>query len=254
VGSDGRWADAILAGASRALSAAACAPLLGATDRIGATIRAAISATRGVVHCNTNLGIVLLAAPLCRAAALDVDLRRGLGRVLGALDRDDAVEAYAAIRLASPGGLGRSAQHDVRGEPEVSLRDAMAEAAPRDAIARQYVTGFEDVFARGMPLWRDGLALFGDESIATTRVYIGFVADLIDSHLVRRHGPAAAAAVQQRARGFDRGLRADPARLPHLDAALRKWDEELRAANMNPGTSADLTVASILAAKLMATV
>src|SRR5450432_2357064 len=81
-------------------SAAACAALLGATGRIGATIHAAIAATRRVVHCNTNLGIVLLAAPLCRAAVLDVDLRRGLRSALGSLDRDDAVEAYEIGRAS----------------------------------------------------------------------------------------------------------------------------------------------------------
>jgi triphosphoribosyl-dephospho-CoA synthase len=82
---------------------------------VGQRILEAIRRTRSVVASNTNLGIVLLSAPLAQAALMPPgpDLRRRLGRVLEELTVDDAEQAFAAIRLANPGGLGRSAQHDV---------------------------------------------------------------------------------------------------------------------------------------------
>ena len=50
-------------------SARASAPVLCAAGaRVGMRVWRAIEETHRVVHCNTNLGIVLLAAPLCRAA------------------------------------------------------------------------------------------------------------------------------------------------------------------------------------------
>src|SRR5947209_1116957 len=82
----------------------------------------------GVVATNTNLGIVLLLAPLT-AVPRDRDLRTGVAMVLSGLTVADSRSAYAAIRLANPGGLGRANVQDVADEPTVSFREAMALAA-----------------------------------------------------------------------------------------------------------------------------
>src|SRR5262249_3117274 len=124
-------------------SAAAVAPVLGEARRrrVGATILECVRATRRVVDTNSNLGIVLLLAPL--AAVPDgVGMRAGLAHVLDTFDVEDARLTYEAIRLASPGGLGSASEQDVRDEPTLTLRQAMALAADRDVIARQYVDGF----------------------------------------------------------------------------------------------------------------
>ena len=80
---------------------------------LGATIRLAVEATARWTRSNTNLGIVLLLAPLARAAVGwhritgRIDLRATrVRRVLDATTVDDARDVYAAIRLAAPGGLG----------------------------------------------------------------------------------------------------------------------------------------------------
>ena len=56
-------------------------------------------------------------------------LRARLAATLRALDLADARAAYAAIRLAGAGGLDERVEHDVRSEPTVGLREAMASAA-----------------------------------------------------------------------------------------------------------------------------
>src|SRR5438046_8408242 len=125
-------------------SAAAIGPALSlAGERsLGATIRAAVEATARWAPSNTNLGLVLLLAPLARAA-LRVppeggSLRSALAAALAESTVADAREAYAAIRRAGPGGLGRTREQDVAGTPTVTLREAMALAAERDAVAREY--------------------------------------------------------------------------------------------------------------------
>ena len=83
---------------------------------VGQRILRAIEATRAIVPFNTNLGIVLLCAPLAHAAwrpRASRILRARLRAVLAALDMNDAELAYGAIRIAEPGGLGRSERHDV---------------------------------------------------------------------------------------------------------------------------------------------
>src|SRR5882672_11116863 len=90
---------------------------------VGERILRAIEATRAVVPVNTNLGIVLLCAPLAHAATALADepsLHARLHAVLAGLDVYDAELAYRAIRMAGPGGLGRSDHHDVAQPPRVT--------------------------------------------------------------------------------------------------------------------------------------
>jgi triphosphoribosyl-dephospho-CoA synthase len=231
-------------------SAEACAPAL--TDpntRIGLRIFRAIEATRRVVASNTNLGIVLLAAPLARAAETGVGLRAGVERELAALDREDAVHAYAAIRLANPGGLGESPRHDVRAEPDLTLLEAMREAAPRDSIARQYSEDYRDIFELGVPAWRAGLTRLVAEEAATS-VFLQFLAAFPDSHIERKLDATAAQSIRVRGIELSRRLQ-EGGWSDSLEAELLEWDQALKRDRINPGTSADLTVASIFAAKLL---
>jgi triphosphoribosyl-dephospho-CoA synthase len=232
-------------------SARACAPDLCELEAsIGQRVLSAIRSTRRVVHCNTNLGIVLLAAPLCRAARFEGELREQLSAQLAGLDRDDAVQVYEAIRLARPGGLGTVDQHDVGRQPAVGLREAMAAAAARDSVARQYARDFGDVFDLGLAQWRWALARFGDESTAATAVFLAFLSRWPDSLIARKYGAATAQAVSDRAIRLHSHLRSY-VHAADIEPELLRWDAELRAGGLNPGTSADLTVATVLAAKLM---
>jgi triphosphoribosyl-dephospho-CoA synthase len=232
------------------LSAQACAPALSQPGAsVGRRVLEAVRSVQSVVRCNTNLGIVLLAAPLFRAAETDGILRSTLVHQLGGLDRDDASQVYQAIRLARPGGLGTSQRYDVGSEPPVTLLEAMREAQDRDSVARQYAQGFRDVFDLGLAQWRHALDRFGDESWAVTYLYLVYLSTWRDSLIERKFGTATAQTVSERARELHSQLSSysDPT---ELEQSLLSWDETLRVAGLNPGTSADLTVATVFAAKL----
>ena len=230
-------------------AAAAAAPLCRPGAGVGARILAAIEATRSVVDCNTNLGIVLLCAPLARAAEdARTVLRDSLRDVVQALDRNDAVLAYRAIRLAQPGGLGRAAQHDVAMEPEVDLRTAMAEARERDSIARMYASDFAELFDVAVPQFVSGRARL-PATWAVTRAYLGWLARRPDSLVQRKQGLSQAILVQSEAARWVE--RFDSTRSPEtLQPGLLEWDTQLKGRGINPGTSADLTVATVFAATL----
>ncbi len=85
------------------LSATAIAgPLDQAVERgVGATVLSAVKATRQVVSTNTNLGIILLLAPLA-AVPSTVDLAGGVEQVLTGTTDDDARLVYEAIRPGIP--------------------------------------------------------------------------------------------------------------------------------------------------------
>ena len=249
-----------------ASAAAIGAPLGGAGTRpLGTTIRLAIEATARWTRSNTNLGIVLLLAPLARAAAAlgsgpgrESDwgrteghgdsrlqtLRSAVSAALDATTVDDAREVYAAIRLAAPGGLGQTDSQDVAGEPTMTLLEVMRLAAPRDGIAREYATAFEVTFESGVPALararRDGLPW--DDAIVET--FLTLVAAFPDTHVQRRAGAETARMVSDRATTAltAGGVRSEEGRraVAAMDAALR--DARNRA---NPGTAADLTAAAI---------
>jgi triphosphoribosyl-dephospho-CoA synthase len=229
---------------------AAAAPLSVAGARVGRRIFAAVEATRSAVGHNTNLGIILLCAPLAAAAeSAEPDLCAAVARVLRELDVADAELAFRAIVAAAPGGLGRAARHDVFEPARVTLRQAMAEAADRDRIARQYASDFDDVFALGEPVFKAALARGSEAKWATLAVFLEFLAAFCDSHVVREHGAESAAEVRHAAARLRERLASarDPAEvLPELLA----HDRSLKARSINPGTSADLTVATLFANRL----
>jgi triphosphoribosyl-dephospho-CoA synthase len=266
-------------------SAQAAAPLLCAPDlRVGQRIEQSVIATQAAAGCNTNLGILLLCAPIAAAmwrvpasneagisaasikngaddaAAIaapcptTATLRAALKHVLHDLDQDDAAAAFRAIALANPGGLGDSDDQDVRTQPTVSLRAAMAIAATRDRIALQYVTDFDDLFAPALPDFMAGLGKpmsAASLSASVQAVFLGFLARFPDAHIVRKHGPSLAQSVTQQARQWRNAWGHTAANMhdaAHREQALAQWDTQLKAASINPGTSADLTVATLFLA------
>lgn len=233
---------------ARAIAAPITAPDL----NVGERIFRAIEATQRAVNCNTNLGIVLLLAPLIQAAQRAADfqtLESELKTVLMDLTIDDADWAYRAIRLAKPGGMGESAKHDIGQTPEVTLYQAMQEAAARDQIARLYTTGYEDLLLRALPIWQQSLARWRSKEWAATAIFLSTLAAQADTLISRKSGieksNAVCATAKPQWQAFESA--ADPA---NLRDELLRWDSELKANGLNPGTTADITVATIFVAGL----
>jgi triphosphoribosyl-dephospho-CoA synthase len=230
---------------------ASAAPIASRGARVGTRVRAAVDATLKAVGQNTNLGIILLCAPLAAAAeAPDAPLRPALAGVLDGLDLSDAADVFAAIAAANPRGLGRAPRHDVNAPPAVTLREAMAEAAGRDGIARQYVTAYEDIFSLGLPVLETARGSRSEGRWSTLAVYLAFLAAMPDTHIARKFDISVAEAVRREAVDWRDALAAtaDPARLTD---GLLNWDGVLKSRGINPGTSADLTVATVFAWRLL---
>ncbi|RWO52839.1 MAG: triphosphoribosyl-dephospho-CoA synthase [Mesorhizobium sp.] len=217
---------------------------------VGQRMLEAVRATRLAVATNTNLGIILLAGPLLCAAEMagaqlhDNRLRDNLDAVLRAMSIDDTRAVFEAIVAAAPGGLGE-AENDVRQEPKVHLLDAMREAADRDMIARQYVTGFGDVFGVGLAALQAALARGEGGMWPTVFAYMAFLAVFPDSHVVRNHGAEVANQARQQALAVEAALHGNDDVASRI-RLLMELDRRLKANNVNPGTSADLTVATLL--------
>ena len=123
---------------------------------VGERILRAVEATRRSVAANTNLGIVLLARaarftrPRCSGCRAARGRTPRLRAVLAGLTVADAELAYRAIRARQPGRPGHEPAHDVADRRRRDAARCDARGAERDRIARQYATGFEDVFETGL--------------------------------------------------------------------------------------------------------
>jgi triphosphoribosyl-dephospho-CoA synthase len=212
--------------------------------RVGELIADGVAATARVTRANTNLGIVLLFAPLVRAEATrprNESLRSATERILGQLEVDDAAEAFAAIVRARPGGLGDASEHDVRAPARVGLREAMGAAAHRDSIASEYATGYSIVYDTGLPLLTEALGEGVPTLDAIVSLHLGLLVSHPDTLIERKAGASAARAVTATARE----VRAGNLTLEEFDASLRGPDHRL-----NPGTTADLVAGTLLVALL----
>jgi triphosphoribosyl-dephospho-CoA synthase len=246
-------------------SAAAIGPAIALAGQrpIGPTVLAAVEATARWAPSNTNLGIILLFAPIARTAietstvageagtqpARGISiaaLRDGIDGVLAATTIADARAVYAAIRLARPGGLGHVAAQDIRDEPDATLQVVMTLAADRDAVAREYATGFAATFDAGLPALSrarsDGLSW--DSAVVET--YLVLLAAAPDTLIARKLGIPEAESVSRAAAAI---VAAGGVRTPTGRAHLEAFDERLRDPRnaANPGATADLTAATLFA-------
>ncbi len=231
-------------------SAELIAPILAKPGlSVGERILQSVEATKARIGCNTNLGIILLCAPLVQAMfsfPLNKRLQERLTKVLEALDQRDAELVFRAIRLARPAGLGQSEQHDVNSEPTVTLREAMAAAQGWDRIAHQYAHQYEDIFALGVVHLRAYMERMNKLEWATVGCYLSFLAMFPDSHIQRKFGRERAEEVRREAKRVEKRFKACDNSFDALPLLLQ-FDKQLKRGGVNPGTSADLTVASLLA-------
>ncbi len=221
---------------------------------VGRLVLDSVRETKRLVGCNTNLGILLLLAPLARAAArrISCDLRDELKEELESLTAEDAYNVYEAIRTASPGGLGDASRYDVKASRAPrSPMETMRGSSEGDIVAREYVTCFEAVFETGLPAFDASVERGMSLRDAVTQTFLTLLSSFPDTLIARKRGVADAQDVSARAAvAIAAGGAATPggrALIVGLDGFLR--DE---ANSLNPGATADITVAVLFLVVLRA--
>ena len=209
--------------------------------RVGSLVLAAIQATQSVVSTNTNLGLMLLMAPLAKATVFD---ETAMPIVMNELTAADAQDIYQAIALADAGGMGEVESMDITDAAPDSLLEAMSAAQDHDLIAAQYGNGFVDLFADAVRPLREKLEAGMILTEAIVETHVQFMSRHPDSLIARKCGVEIAeeaarrarVVVDARAQGLDLYVRD----LSELDFWLRS-DGHRR----NPGTTADFIGAAI---------
>jgi len=214
---------------------------------LGEKIYYAVHATKTAVACNTNLGIILLCAPLIQAMSEikpGVSLRQALHQVLITTTIDDADWVFKAITLAAPGGLGHADNQDVSEQPSITLIEAMRLASHKDRIALQYVSDYQDIFDFAVPIHYNAIIKSIPPEWAVVSVYAALLSHFPDSHIERKYGKQYSELVANRMSKVSSEL--SKAGMPEqILPLLYSVDQEFKAKGLNPGTMADMTVATV---------
>ena len=230
-------------------SAFVTAPIISdPTLKLSERILHSVNATQKAVAMNTNLGMILLCAPIATANdhGSSGNLRLSISKVIKQTGIGDAEEILEAIRLAAPSGLSEVDMHDVREPASANIHTIMNEARSKDMIARQYSDGFGEIFGFGFKQIEEGATARLSDCDVVTKVYLGYLSQFPDTHIVRQHGTPIAEDIRKNAGRLYQDFQTESCaealreRLMHADAT---W----KANDINPGTSADLTVATIFA-------
>jgi triphosphoribosyl-dephospho-CoA synthase len=206
---------------------------------------------------NTNLGIILLLAPITsiileNGILSKKKLHQRLIFLIKKQNIKNSMLFYKAIKIAKPGGLGQSNNYDVNNIPNVGLYNAMKYAEKKDLIAKQYVTGFKDIFKIGLPTYKKFKTKFKNDKWALTGVYLNFLNKLTDSHIKRKKGKKDAKKVRKDAKNYFKLLKykENDISMSILTKKLLLFDKKLKSKGINPGTSADLTVTTFFIEKV----
>lgn len=214
---------------------------------LGTLILESVRATQASVAANTNLGIVLLLAPLAKCRELRSE---SVQAVLAESQADDRRKLYAAIGIAQPGGMGTVADADLQQPADetdnYSLVEAMSLAAERDSIALQYANGFREFFDFVLPTMKSSLRDIHALPDAIIAAHLKIMTEIPDTLIARKCGMEVAEQCSARA-----GKILDQYKIgtPDYYSALHELDFWLRGDGnrRNPGTSADFVAAGLFA-------
>ncbi|MDG2013885.1 MAG: triphosphoribosyl-dephospho-CoA synthase [Pirellulaceae bacterium] len=231
------------------LSAIAIGPVFDEipTLSLGSAILRAVESTLQVVNQNTNLGMILLLAPLAAAtkASPGTLSSQSIRGYLENTTADDCQAIYRAIAMCQPGGMGNVSKFDVQhGEAPGHILEAMRLAETRDMIARQYVNGFAEVLHFVWPEIRKCLTAGKSLVEAVIQAHLRTMHQYPDSLIARKNGTALALeSAAMAGHVLSSGEVGESAWLK----AVADFDFWLRADGnrRNPGTTADLIAAAI---------
>ena len=217
---------------------------------LGKKILVSVNEIQNKIKKNTNLGIILMLSPIVTVVQKEgiISKKKLLKKIKSLIKKQNiknSIPIFKAISLTSPGGLGFSKKYDVNEPSNTNLYKAMEFAKEKDLIARQYCNGFKDIYKIGIPAYKIFYNKWGKVDWALTGVYLTFLKKFNDSHIVRNKGNKIATSIKKEAKKYYFFLKNNKS-LTKIKKKLLVFDKKLKSKRINPGTTADLTVATLL--------
>ena len=223
--------------------------------QLGRYILQAVSETDRWIKNNTNLGIVMMTTPIAVAAAISdsfEDIRQNVKLLMGNTSVDDACDLYDAINIADAGGMGDQDEYDVASdnakaelrENNQTMYDVLKISAPWDMLAREMTSDMPAVFEIGYPIYHE-LKESKSKNEACVLTFLTILSQVPDTLISRKYGSDEALKISMMTRDL-LNLKNES----DFWDKVKEFDEFLFKNKYNPGTTADLTAASIFVSYL----
>lgn len=221
---------------------------------LGKYILQAVNETDKWIETNTNLGIMMMCIPIAAAAAISEgfdEIQENVGRLMDATTVEDAVNLYDAINVADAGGMGDQEEFDVMSEKakdelranNQTMYDVLEISAGWDRLASELTNKMPVCFEIGYPCFSNILKTSDDVDVvnnATVLTFMTILSQIPDTLISRKYGDEIAESVSKKASEILK-FRDDGSFIEKL----LEFDDYLYENKYNPGTTADLTAASI---------
>ncbi len=233
----------------------ACTDVDVENPQLGKYILQAVAETDRWIKNNTNLGIVMMTTPIAVAAAISDsfdDIRENIKLVMGNTSVDDACDLYDAINIADAGGMGDQDEYDVASdnaknelrENGQTMYDVLKISAPWDMLAREMTGDMPAVFEIGYPKYHE-LRQSKSQNDACVLTFLTILSHVPDTLISRKYGSDEAMKISLMTRDL-LNIKDEP----DFKDRLKEFDDYLFKNKYNPGTTADLTAASIFVSYL----
>ena len=221
---------------------------------LGKFILQAVNETNRWIETNTNLGIMMMCIPIAASAAISNsfdEIQENVGRFMDATTVEDAVNLYDAINVADAGGMGDQEECDVMSEKakdelranNQTMYDVLKISAGWDRLANELTSKMPVCFEIGYPTFSHLWETCDDVDVinkATVLTFMTILSQIPDTLISRKYGNEIAESVS----GKDEEI----LKFKDDDSFVEKlleFDDYLYENKYNPGTTADLTAASI---------
>ena len=221
---------------------------------LGKYILQAVNETNKWIRTNTNLGIMMMCIPIAAAAAISDsfdEIQDNVGRLMDATTVDDAVNLYDAINVADAGGMGDQEEFDVKSEKakdelranNQTMFDVLEISAGWDRLADELTNKMPVCFEIGYPTFSHAWQSYDDVDVmnkASVLTIMTILSQIPDTLISRKYGNEMAESVSKKAEEL-LAFKEDDS----FVEKLLEFDDYLYGNKLNPGTTADLTAASI---------
>ena len=214
---------------------------------LGQRIYKCVESTKEAIDNNTNLGIILLCSVFIQSLLENEkhSISEAIKAVIMNASHQDVTDMCSAISLADPGGLGSHESYDVRSRPNISLHEIMSLSSNYDQISNQYSTYFADIFNFIIPTLHNSMNKIKDAKYAISYSFLKILEKYPDSHITRKYGHKIAKKTSNEASDLIKILDGDT-RHESWGKNLMSLDKHYKMTRVNPGTTADLLVVSMM--------
>jgi len=219
---------------------------------LGERIYYSVTDSRKNIKVNTNLGIIILIAPIIHSLlnSTKTTLRTALKDVIKTSKISDTNLLCSAIKFVNPGGLGEKEEMNINTLPQVTLKTIMDKSASYDRLSYQYSTGYSDILDFIVPRIIDHRKNIENTDFLLSLVFLEILCEIPDTHISRKFNEKIAKKTSNEARDLIKIINTERSRKKAI-SRICQLDYEYKNKGINPGTTADLLVSSVMIERLL---